>query len=136
MGRRIRRRIPLYDDAELRDPSFIWIGGDLVVNHLHDHALADGCGGLACGGDCKGAVLELANFGIAFGMRLWGRMGSSVLLDPLPEIVFGSTTNMGFRSSGERDWIWPGPGGGLVRERTTSEGAGGERVGEEERFPG
>lgn len=87
--------VPLYDDAELGDPSFIWIGGDLVVDHLHDHSLADGCGGLACGGDCKGARLELADPCIAFGMELWGSMRAGVLLDPFPEIVVGSTAGMG-----------------------------------------
>lgn len=84
-------QVPLYDDAELRDPSFIWIGGDLVVDHLHDHSLADGCGSLAGGGDRKGARLELADSCIAFGMGLWGRMGATVLLDLFPEIVFAGT---------------------------------------------
>jgi len=77
----------LYDDAELGDPSLVWIGGDLVVHHLHDHSLADGCGGLAGGVDCEGAGLELADSCIAFGVGLWGSMRAGVPLDPFPEGV-------------------------------------------------
>lgn len=91
----MQRQVPLYDEAKLRNPSFVWIGGDLVVNHLHDHSLTDGSGSLACGRDCKGARLELANSCIAFGMGLWGSMGASVPLDLFPEIVLGSAAGIG-----------------------------------------
>ena len=117
----MERRIPLYDDAELGNPGLVGIGGDLVVNHLHDHALADCCGCLARGWDCEGATLELADSGVAFGLRFWCRVGSGVFLDPLPESVIGSTTKMGFGSRGERDWTWPEPEGHVRGRSTTSE---------------
>lgn len=102
--------LPIDNDAQLRNPGLIRIRGNFVVNHLHHHALAHGCGCLAGRRDGQRAALQITDSSLPLGGGPVGYLGASLFL--LVAIFFRSATVVGPRS-GIR---------GRRRDRSESEG--------------